>query len=66
MGNGKGEYEQRSCGAVCEGILSMHKKGCKPGLVSAFSIASWMNKQHEDIVKSTSGSPFVYTKSYQG
>jgi hypothetical protein len=67
MGKGKGEYKERSCGAEREGILSIEEKLRKPGLVSTFSMApSWMNKQHEDIAKSTACSTFIFVKSYQG
>jgi hypothetical protein len=67
MEKGKGEYEQRGCGAESEVILRMHEKGWKLGLVSTFSMTpSWMNELHEDIAKSTACSTFVFTKSYQG
>jgi hypothetical protein len=66
MGNGKGEYKERGCGAEREAILRIQEKRCETGLVSTFSMApSWMNKQHEDIAKSTACSTFVFMKSYQ-
>jgi hypothetical protein len=65
MGKGKGEYEQRGCGAEREGILSIQEKGCRLGIVPTFSMApSWMNEQHEDVAKSTACSTFVFVKSY--
>jgi hypothetical protein len=67
MGNGKGEYKERGCGAEREGILRMRKKRCKTGLVSTCSmVASWMNELHKDIAKSTACSTFLFVKSYQG
>jgi hypothetical protein len=67
MGNGKGKYKERGCGAEREGILSIQEKGCETGLVSTFSMApGWMNKLHKDIAKSVACSPFVFVKSYQG
>jgi hypothetical protein len=66
MGNGKGGYKERGCGAEREGILSIQEKRCKTGLVSTFSIvASWMNELHKDIARSTACSTFIFTKSYQ-
>jgi hypothetical protein len=66
MGNGKGEYEERGCGAEHEGILSIQEKGCRLGIVPTFSMApGWMNELHKDAAKSTACSPFVFTESYQ-
>jgi len=66
MGKGKGEYEQRGCGAEREGTLRIQEKRCKTDLVSTFSmVASWMNELHKDIARSTSCSTFVFTESYQ-
>jgi hypothetical protein len=66
MGNGKGEYEERGCGAEREGTLRIQEKRCKTDLVSALStVASWMNELHKDIARSTAFSTFIFTKSYQ-
>jgi hypothetical protein len=66
MGNGKGEYEERGCGAEREETLRIQEKRCETGLVSTFSIvARWMNELHKDIARSTACSTFVFTKSYQ-
>jgi hypothetical protein len=67
MGNGKGEYEERGCGAEREGILRIQEKRCKTGIVPTFSMApSWMNELHKDYAESTACNPFVFMKSYQG
>jgi hypothetical protein len=67
MGKGKGEYEERGCGAEREGILRIQEKRCKTDLVSTFSMApSWMNKLHKDAAKSVACSTFIFVKSYQG
>jgi len=64
MGNGKGEYKERGCGAERERTLSIQEKRCKTGLVSTFSIvASWMNELHKDIARSTACSTFVFKES---
>jgi len=66
MGNGKGEYEERGCGAEREGIIRIQEKRCETGLVSTLSIvASWMNELHKDIARSAACSTFIFTKSYQ-
>jgi hypothetical protein len=66
MGKGKGEYEERGCGAEREGILSIQEKGCRLGIVPTFSMApSWMNELHKDAAKSVAFSTFIFTKSYQ-